>query len=157
MTSFGDIPALGEYVGSIHQEIALREAYPFSCGLIAIDIAEILRDHGHMIDDLRVLDLRGEEIGTTGNRSPLVPRRFGETVSWGAHLVCVSGGTAYDPIISSPIPFDTYRGETFTTVPEIYNTFEGQRLEELIARRSLAERIISQNSPQHTITIQPQL
>lgn len=155
MRSFHDTPELGEYVGRIQHEIEKREGYPFSCGLIAIDIAKILRDSAEDIKDLSVIDLRGKGAENSSVRPPLVPKRFGGVVKWGAHLVCIGYEVAFDPILDEPTPFDTYLDETFTAGPVIFQTFEGDKLEELIARRSLVEQIISAHSPAEVITQPP--
>ncbi|HET7673549.1 MAG TPA: hypothetical protein VFK11_03500 [Candidatus Saccharimonadales bacterium] len=155
MRSFHDTPELGEYVGKIQHEIKKMEGYPFSCGLIAIDIAKILRDSTDDIEDLTVVDLRGKGAENSSVRPPLVPKRFGGVVKWGAHLICVGDETAFDPILDEPAPFDAYMDETFTAKPDVFQTFEGLELEELIARRSLVEQIISKNAPTDVIAQPP--
>jgi hypothetical protein len=146
-----------DYMAAIRQEIGRSGEYPFSCGLIAVDIANLFLRQYEDPGNPQVVGLHGQPMDFMGNTTPLVPRAFEGRVRWGAHLVCVEGDLAYDPITAEPTPFETYLRETFTVRPERGRAFKGRELEGLIAQRALIAQDIRQNAPRGIVTDVEQL
>ena len=103
----------------------LRDGYRDESGdfsdsstLVALDIAEVLKNAG---EDPSIVVIRGTQDLT----NPYILRR--ETLQikecggleWGAHVVCVSSGFVYDPILNTPMPFDSYFDRIFDQTVEL--------------------------------------
>lgn len=95
-----------EFMERMHKE--LREDYKFRgvrykdlCWALAVTIGKKLLDEGqspHL-----------EQIVAPSTRTrQIVPVRFKGNVSWGAHVVCICNQNAWDPVLGSPEPCETY-------------------------------------------------
>lgn len=148
MTSSGVIGP-EEYCATAHREISRRGMYPFSCGLISIDLAKLLLETGN---DPQIMGLKGQPIDTMGSTSPIVVASFEGKIRWGAHLVCISDGLAFDPIVPEPIDFTTYLDEAFIARPEIGRRFHGKELKQLVSQRATVLRNVREIAPHIVLT-----
>src|SRR5665213_198591 len=133
-----------DYLETANREILRRGVYPFSCGVVAFDIAKIL-----LGDDLRptIVGLEGPPINSVGDRRRIVPKVFNGTVGWGSHLVCVHEELALDPIIGEPMDFATYLEEAFTERPESTRTFHQEEFDQFIANRAAMIQDVRDGAP----------
>ena len=132
---------LSKYLSGVHQEIELTGRYPYSCGLIALDIAEIFRKQSSGAKPV-ILDLRGKAIDDEGNTGWLIPKYFEHRIYWGAHLICSNDSVAYDPVLPESLDLPTYLDTMFVDPAEINLTISGLELDDLLARRPLMAQII---------------
>lgn len=106
--------------------------YPFSCGIVAADLAKLHRKQG---GDPIIVGLKGQPVDKIGNTRPIIPKHF-DTITWGTHLVCVNADIAYDPIIGTPLELEAYLEDTFIERPEIGRTFRSSELAQFTSNRS---------------------
>lgn len=75
-----------------------------SCGLLALAFAKLLSD------DKRPYELK--MLHNEERNEALRPVTYPE-ITWGGHVIVVSDGVVYDPIVSKPLPLSTYLTELF--------------------------------------------
>lgn len=99
-----------------HEE--LREEYNDACIAIACDIGDLLAEDGHTSI---LYGIRGQKTHSHNllSRESLIPLPYEGRVQWGSHIICVSEGIVYDPMLASPEPFSTYPHVAFDQVLEI--------------------------------------
>lgn len=108
--------------------------YSEHCGLIAIDIAELLLQGGERPS---LKSVRGDEVRESGfvhNRS-LVPKIYEGRVSWGGHTICAVGDTIFDPMVGEPMNAEDYRREVFTEPVNLEDQVPEEFMKEFIQRR----------------------
>ncbi len=107
--------------------------YSEHCGLIAIDIAELLLQGGERPS---LKSVRGDEVRESSfihNRS-LVPKIYEGRVSWGGHTVCAVGDTVFDPMVGKPMNAEDYRREVFTETVNFGEVVPEEFIEEFLQR-----------------------
>jgi hypothetical protein len=133
-----------DYLGTANREILRTGRYPFSCGIVAIDIAKILLDED---ERPKIVGMKGSSVDLSGDTRPIVPKVFKRPVSWGTHLVCVHEGLALDPIVGEPMEFEAYLEEAFTERPAATRIFHYEELGQLIAARADMLRDVREGAP----------
>lgn len=83
--------------------------YAEHCGLLAIQIARLLRVEGKTPS---ILGLTGVKIDSV-NTKPLVPLPYEGRIVWGGHTICVADGIVYDPMLGKPASWESYPQEAF--------------------------------------------
>jgi hypothetical protein len=84
-----------------------------SCTAIALDISGMLLQAG---DSPTIGVIKGKVVDERGcsQREPLQPRRYDGAVEFGAHVICLSDGLVYDPMVGpSPLPIKEYLMSAF--------------------------------------------
>ena len=101
-----------------------------SCGLIAIDIAELLQQE--MLEP-NIMIIPGQ---IQNHGIDLVPIIFkGKIEPWGAHQVCCCNGLAFDPILGFPIAIKDYTRAVFGEEISMRIVITSEEIREILRRR----------------------
>lgn len=124
-----------EYLQTKHSTVIIEYRTPdgrFSehCGMIALEIAKILITAGRKPH----IALVSEDVHEGGfvKTKDLVPKAFGNKVTWGAHWVCVCDGYALDPILGVPVLIEHYTQSVFGESIKTVNLLTYEKILEFI-------------------------
>lgn len=106
--------------------------YSEHCGLIALEIADLLIADGHTPSILEVKENFNEN-GFIHSKS-LLPKIYEGRVSWGAHQICSCDGLIFDPILDRPIKTENYTKEVFGEDIKTGVIFSPEETKEAVSR-----------------------
>lgn len=131
-------PLVMDYLSKKHQTLkndyrTEDGKYSEHCGLISIEIAELLLQEGERPS---LNFVRGNEVKESGliHNRPLLPKIYEGRVSWGVHIVCAVGNTILDPMVGKPMNAEDYRREVFTEQVNLEDAIPEEFMEEFIQR-----------------------
>jgi hypothetical protein len=109
----GDDIYVGEYADHFNDQHAiLKNDYtdvtgeaPVSCKRVALDMYKLIKTNGKTS---RVMTLFGKSVDPDGDRAWLIPTAYEGRIQWASHVICVSAGIVYDPMLPRPLPMEDY-------------------------------------------------
>ena len=105
--------AFAERFTELHEQLradySLSDGQMADCNQIAIELEELLFDGEIRPVPMIILGRPVDE----NTFSRITPRPYEGRLQWTCHIVCVSAGVVYDPMLPEPISLDLYPEAAF--------------------------------------------